>query len=123
VRVASCLLALNRATEALAEMPATHAPDWHPELVLLRAEAEARLGREDEARGWYERVLGCVAAPQIPPYDLAQLKCDALLFLGAYWRARGAPARGVQLLRAALAIKQEGAFFGPAELAALYARA
>jgi tetratricopeptide (TPR) repeat protein len=123
VRIVSCLMAMHRAEEALAEMPAEHDAGWHPELVLLRAEAEARLGREDVARAWHERVLACVAAPQIPPYDLAQLKCDALLFLGAYWRARGAPARGVQLLRAALAIKQEGAFFGPAELAALYARA
>jgi hypothetical protein len=66
-------------------------------------------------------VLACVAAPQIPPYDLSQLKCDALLFLGAYWKARSRPALGVQLLRAALAIKQEGKPFGPAELAALYA--
>jgi predicted negative regulator of RcsB-dependent stress response len=121
VRIVSCLMAMKRAEEALAEMPAEYDAGWHPELVLLRAEAEARLGREDEARGWYERVLACVASPQIPPYDLSQLKCDALLFLGAYWKARGKPARGVQLLRAALALKQEGKPFGPAELAALYA--
>ncbi len=122
VRVVTCLLALGRADEALTEMPTEFDAGWHPELVALRAEAEAKLGRGDGARGWYERVLGCVAAPQIPPYDVTELKCDALLFLGAYWKDRGKPARGVQLLRAALALKQEGKAFGPAELAALYER-
>jgi tetratricopeptide (TPR) repeat protein len=122
VRIVTCLLALGQADEALAEMPAAFDATWHPELVALRAEAEAKLGRADEARGWYERVLDCEAAPQIPPYDMTELKCDALLFLGAYWKDRGKPALGVQLLRAALALKQESKAFGPAELAVLYER-
>jgi len=122
VRIVTCLLALGRTDEALVEMPVEFDVSWHPELVAMRAEAEAKLGRVDEASGWYERVLGCAAAAQIPPYDVTELKCDALLFLGAYWKDRGKPARGVQLLRAALALKQEGKAFGPAELAALYER-
>jgi tetratricopeptide (TPR) repeat protein len=121
VRIVNCLMALGHADQAIAETPASFDSSWHPELVALRAEAEARLGCADEARMWYERVLGCSAAPQIPPYDISQLKCDALLFLGSFWKARGKPALGVQLLRAALAIKQSGRAFGPAELAALYA--
>jgi hypothetical protein len=103
-------------------MPASFDPSWHPEQVALRAEAEAKLGRAGEARIWYERVLGCEAQPQIPPYDVTQLKCDALIFLGGFWKDRGKPALGVQLLRAALALKQEGKPLGPAELAALYSR-
>lgn len=121
VRVATCLMALGRTAEAIAEMPAAFDASWHPELVALRADAAVKLGQAEEARVWYERVIGCADTPQIPPYDLIQLKCDALLFLGSYWKARGKPALGVQLLRAALAMKQDGRAFGPAELAALYA--
>jgi hypothetical protein len=120
VRIVSCLISLGRAAEAFAEMPAEFDNSWHPELIVLRADAAAKLGRADEARSWHERVLDCGASPQIPPYDVAQLKCDSLCFLGAYWKERGKPALGVQLLRAALALKQSGTAFGPAELATLY---
>jgi tetratricopeptide (TPR) repeat protein len=121
VRIATCLLALGRAAEAIAEMPAAWDDTWHPELVALRATAAAQLGRAEEARAWHERVLGCADEPQIPPYDLIQLKCDALTALATHWRALGKPALGVTLLRAALALKQEGRAFGPAELAKAYA--
>jgi hypothetical protein len=121
VRIVNSLIALGRHDEAIAEMPREFTVDWHPELIASRAEAETKRGDAEAARIWWERVLGCVAAPRIPPYDLSQLKCDALLFLGSYWKARSKPALGVQLLRAALAIKQNGNAFGPSELAALYA--
>lgn len=122
VRIESCLLALGRAVEALAGMPADFDQSWHPERVALRAEAAVTLKHPDDARTWYEHVLRCTDTPQIPPYDLIQLKCDALLFLGSFWKARGNPALAVQLLRAALALKQDGKAFGPAELATLYNR-
>jgi Glycosyl transferase family 2 len=120
VRIVTCLISLGRAEEAFSEMPAQFDSGWHPELIVLRADAAAKLGRADEARSWHERVLECGASPQIPPYDAIQLKCDSLHFLGAYWRERGKPALGVRLLRSALALKQEGVAFGPAELEALY---
>ena len=120
VRIVTCLISLGRADEAFAEMPEQFDSGWHPELIVLRADAAAKLGRADEARSWHERVLECGASPQIPPYDVFQLKCDSLRFLGAYWKERGKPALGVQLLRAALALRQDGTVFGPAELEALY---
>ena len=121
VRQVTCLLKLGRAEEAIAAMPTAYQESWHPELVAHRAEAEARCGRAEEARSWHERVFACADTPQIPPYDLAQLKSEALLFLATYWRERGRPALGVKLLRTALAIRQEGRAFGPKELAACYA--
>jgi hypothetical protein len=89
-------------------------------LVAARASAAAQQGRVEEARAWHERVLGCANTPQIPPYDWAQLQCDALGALGAHWKNHGRPALAVQLLRAALALKRHGRAFGPKELANVY---
>jgi len=122
VRQVTCLLKLGRYEEAIAVMP-VYDESWHPELVAHRAEAAVKCGRGDEARGWFELIFACADMPQIPPYDLAQLKCDALLFLASHWKDRGRPALGVSLLRAALAIRKEGKPFGPGELAACYAGA
>jgi hypothetical protein len=122
VRIVTCLVALGRAEDAVAAMPTVFGASWHPELIALRAQAEAKLGRGEEARAWYERVLDCEGAPQIPPYDVTELKCNALLFLGAYWKDLGKPARGIQLLRAALAMKQESRTFNAADLRTLYER-
>lgn len=120
VRVATCLIKMRRYAESFTVMPEAYDPSWHPELLNLRAEAEAALGRPDEARAWYERVLACRDQAFVPPCDLAVVKIRALLGLGAYWKARGHPALAVALLRAARDRRQFGQDFTPAALAEIY---
>ncbi len=120
VRMATCLIKLKRPADAIASMRSDYDPSWHPELLCLRGEAEAALGRENVARLWFERVSACIDSAFVPPCNLSAVKTEALLFLGAYWKKNGNPALGLTLLRSALACRQSGADYTPAMLEAIY---
>lgn len=116
VRIASCLARLER----FADLLALAADDTHPELLNLRALAAEKLGRPDEARAWRERILGCADLPRLPACNLAVEKIAALKALGEYWFRHDRKDRAVALLRAAVALQNEGQDFTPADLARCY---
>jgi predicted negative regulator of RcsB-dependent stress response len=108
VRIAECLVQLDRPAEAIAEMPSSFDASWHPELLNLRGRAAAALRRDDEAREWWQRVLTCADRPRIPACNLAQVKADALKSLGESWYRAGAQKRGIAILRLAREAQQAG---------------
>lgn len=120
VRIVECLVRLKRYPDAIARSGREPDATWHPEMLALRAQAEAALGRTEEARHAYEMIFGCPDRPRFPACDFARLKIEALGFLADYWRRKGNPARGVALLRAAVAIKNGAAGFDGGELQPLY---
>lgn len=120
VRMATCRVKLGRHEEALADMPADVSGAWHPEMLALRGEAEAALGRAAAARPWFERVLGAIDKAYVPACNLSGVKTRAALFLGSDWKDHGKPALGLALLREARACQQKGEDFTSARLAAIY---
>ena len=120
VRLATCLVRLNRTEEARAGMPAAADSSWHPELLVLRGECEIAAGRTEEARIWFERVLAYRDGAFFPPSNLFAVKTKALAALGRYWENRGHVALGVDLLRSALACRKAGTDFPHAQLITLY---
>lgn len=121
VRIAGCLAKLGRFAEIAALAPDNAAAWLHPEMMNLRAQAEARLGRVREACAWRERVLACVNQPRIPACNIAQEKVAALQALAEHSHQAGAKPRALALLRAAVAVQKEGQDFTPADLARIYA--
>lgn len=120
VRILTCLNQLGEWGRTIAALPDSWSYAWHPELFTARAHAEAQLGRVNDARLWYERLLGCRDEPRIPACNLPTLKIVALKFLGDYWHRHGAVARAVALLRAAKALHELKHDVSPKTLAALY---
>ena len=120
VRMATCRVKLRRYEEALADMPADEDQAWHPEMLALRGEAEAALGQADVAKPWFERVFGGVNRAYVPACNLADVKTQAAIFLGSYWKDRSKPALGLALLREARACQQSGGDFTLARLTAIY---
>ena len=118
VRIASCLVKLERFADVAAPVDDSATP--HPEMLNLRAVAEEKLGRPETAVALRERVLGCAHRAFIPPCNVAHEKIAALQALGAHWFQRGRKARAVALLRAAVTLQNEARDFGPAELAQCY---
>jgi glycosyltransferase involved in cell wall biosynthesis/Flp pilus assembly protein TadD len=107
----------SQALELLAPALAGSAPG--AEALLVKAQVEEALGRTDEARPWYERLLALSESGTFIPVDFQLLKIKALQFLGQYWYARGRQDLAVSLLKAGLAVK-EGRDFGPSHLAEAY---
>jgi glycosyltransferase involved in cell wall biosynthesis len=120
VRIAQCFVRLQRFSEAIDHMPERYDSTWHPELVALRAQAEAALGRFDDARVWYEHIFLYAEHPRIPACDLAALKLEALKFLGDYWYKRDFRALAVALLRGAMALHRDGRDFTSADMENCY---
>jgi len=120
VRMASCLLKLNRAAEAISGMPSHQDAVWHPELMVLRGAAEASLGRTEEARRWLERVLGCADGVFVPPCNLANVKAEAMALLGTHWKDAGQLPVAVALMRLARDCHLEGRDFTRGMLAEVY---
>jgi tetratricopeptide (TPR) repeat protein len=120
VRIVECLVKLKRYREAIDLAPGAPDSSWHPELLTLRAQAEAGLGRADEAKRCYEAVFTCADTPRIPACNLANLKIEALGFLGQYWHQRGQAQRAVTLLRRAMALRNDGRDFTARDLETCY---
>lgn len=123
VRILTCMNRLQRWDEVVAAVALPWSQDWHPELFTSLGHAEAQRGREDEGRGWYERVFDCPDIPRIPACNLPAEKIAALKFLGDYWYRRRALPRAVALLRAAKALHEQGRGFSGVDLQSIYAAA
>ncbi|MDB5047412.1 MAG: hypothetical protein JWO30_483 [Fibrobacteres bacterium] len=91
------------------------------EAMVVKAQVEDVMGRPDQARPWFERLLDLREAGTFIPVDFQLLKIQALQFLGKYWYDRNRQDLAISLLKAGLAIK-EGKDFGTADLRELYGR-
>ena len=92
-----------------------------PEACLVRAQILNSMGREEEARLWFEKLLGYTTQLSFIPLDLPLAKIEALQFLGDYWHKRGSGKLAIDLLKAGLALKRGGDFSAP-DLIILYAK-
>lgn len=117
IRAAGCLAKLER----FAEIVALPGDETHPEFLNLRALAAEKLGRVEDARRWRERVLDCDDRPRIPACTLAAEKTTALKALAESWFHAGRKPRAIALMRAAVALQNEGRDFTAADLARCYA--
>ncbi len=101
VRVATCLAKLGRHAEALAGMPLARDPaSWHPELLKLKGDCEAALGRRAPAREAYVGVLGFSDAAFVPPCNLVSVKVGAMLGLAMLLKKENQHLLATELLRA-----------------------
>ncbi|MDQ3000637.1 MAG: glycosyltransferase [Fibrobacterota bacterium] len=115
----ACQQKYGQALEALAAELAGSAPG--AEAVLVKAQVENVMGQSDQARPWFERLLGLTESGTFIPIDFQLLKIQSLQFLGKYWFERNAQDLAIFLLKAGLAVK-EGRDFGKSDLEAAYRR-
>ncbi len=100
VRRASCLADLKRFNEIRAIRPAKHEAEWHPELLLLRGQAEISLDDIQTGLVFLHRVFESQTFPRIPAYDPIRVRIRALMSIAAVWE-KSAPGRAVAMLRLA----------------------
>jgi len=65
VRIASCLADFNRFQEIRDVHPASQEEDWHPELLLLRGQAEIALGDVRMGLAFLHRVFESASTPPL----------------------------------------------------------
>ncbi|MDB5106394.1 MAG: hypothetical protein JWP91_4083 [Fibrobacteres bacterium] len=119
-KVAAALASQGKHAQALEMLAGDLAgPAPGAEAMLVKAQVEESLGRPEQARPWYERLLGFRESGTFIPVDFQLLKIQALKFLGKYWFDRGSQDLAVFLLKAGIAVK-EGRDFGPADLEKAY---
>jgi len=107
VRRASCLANLKRFDEIRETHPANQETDWHPELLLLRGQAEIALGDIQTGLVFLHRVFESPSLSRIPAYDPIRVKVRALMSIAAL-SEKSAPARAVAMLRLASQSIQTG---------------
>jgi hypothetical protein len=107
VRRASCLADLNRFNEIRAIHPANHEAEWHPELLLLRGQAEIALDDLQTGLVFLHHVFESQSFPRIPAYDPIRVKIRALMSIAAVWETT-APGRSLAMLRLASRSIQTG---------------
>lgn len=107
VRRASCLAACKRFEEIRDIDPGTPEAAWHPELLLLRGQAEIALGDIRTGLVFLHRVFESASVPRIPAYDPVRVKSRAMVSLASLWQ-NSAPARAVEMLRMAANSIQTG---------------
>jgi hypothetical protein len=100
VRWATCLSALERFDEIPAIQPQSALSDWHPELLLIRGQAEIALENTRIGLEFLHRVFDSPSRPLIPAYDPIRLKIRALMSLAAIWHKVDI-GKGVKLLKLA----------------------
>ncbi len=105
VKEAVCLAYLKRYPEAESLLKKTLKGPGNPEAVLVKAQVEEAQLHPDEARDWYEKLLGYVEGNTFMPVDYQLYKIKALRFLGQYWNDRSKPDLALTLLKAGLRIK------------------
>ena len=100
--------ASNNGVDEIREIhPANQETDWHPELLLLRGQAEIALGDIRIGLVFLHRVFESPSLPRIPAYDPIRVKVRALMSIAALWE-KSAPARAVAMLRLASQSIQTG---------------
>ena len=107
VRCASCLADFNRFHEVRAIQPAKPEADWHPELLLLRGQAEIALGDRRTGLVFLHRVFESPSLPRIRAYDHIRVRVRALISIASLWE-ESVPARAVAMLRLASESLQKG---------------
>lgn len=107
VRRASCLASFKRFDEIREIDPANQEAEWHPELLLLRGQAEIALGDIRTGLVFLHRVFESPSLPRIPAYDPIRVKVRALMSIATIWE-KSAPARAVAMLRLASQSIQKG---------------
>jgi tetratricopeptide (TPR) repeat protein len=86
VRCASCLAELGKFEEMrLIEIEKPES-EWHPELLLLRGQAEIALGKVSRGLDLLHRVFESKSIPLIPAYDPIKVRGQALLAIGKLWK-------------------------------------
>lgn len=100
VRMATCLVKLRRFEEALALAPQYPVAEWHPELMLLVAEAS--LARSDTPRGiaLLHSAIESRFRPLIPAYDPIKTKIRCVMALSSLFQEK-APSSALGLIRLA----------------------
>lgn len=98
VRRASCLADLHRFADILHLHPGSPEQQWHPELLVLRGQAELMLGDPKSAVTHLNLVFESPDAPSIPAYDPVRVRARAILLLAEIFK-QSAPATSIAMLR------------------------
>jgi predicted negative regulator of RcsB-dependent stress response len=118
VRHATCLAELKRFQEILALQPARSEAEWHPELLLLRGQAEISLGDTHKGMAFLHQVFKTPSQSRIPAYDPIRVRIRALMTIASLWE-KSSPGRAVALLRLATQSVQSGHEVNLAEVLAI----
>jgi len=118
VRWATCLSDLKRFDQIPSIRPQSPPSDWHPELLLLRAQADIHLGNTQSGLEFLQLLFKCSSRPLIPAYDPVRIRIRAVMELASLFEKTD-PARGVKLLRLASLSLQSGNEISWADILAL----
>lgn len=100
VRRASCLAELHRFEDILHLTPSKPPEQWHPELLVLRGQAELSIGNTKAAIAHLNLVFETAGSASIPAYDPVRVRARALMLLAELFK-RPAPATSIAMLRLA----------------------
>lgn len=100
VRRASCLSELKRFHEIRAIKPAHSETEWHPELMLLRGQAEISLGDARQGLALLHQVFETPTQSRLPAFDPVRVRIRALMTIASLWE-KSSPGKAVGLLRLA----------------------
>lgn len=106
IGAAQCHLYSGDSERALHHLPASPDPSHHPLALALRASIEQQRGNREEARRWFEAILGVPDITFVPPISVRSFKLKALSALADHWASQGRKNLGVQILQLALDVQK-----------------
>lgn len=118
VRCATCFHDTNQMDSIRKINPAIPETEWHPELLLLRGQAELALGDIRAGLTFLHRVFESPTVPRIPAYNSVKTKARAMMSIASLWQQTD-PARAVEMLKIASQAMQEGREISFAEVFAV----
>lgn len=118
VRSASCFAETKSFQEIRGLQPAGSEESWHPELLLLRGQAEIALGNVQAGLAFLHLVFEAPGTPRIPAYDPTKTRARAMIAIASLWETSN-PARAVEMLRTAATSLTTGSEITLAEALAL----
>jgi hypothetical protein len=101
VRLATCLIQMERWQETLELAPKGAATGWHPELLLCLGKAALKTGNVGKGLEWLHTVLAIPPAVRVPACDDVRVMIQALMAVAEFVQTRDA-AKGVALMRLAV---------------------